>query len=389
MIVKRKLYNKIEPYLDSKEAIIITGMRRTGKTTLLSFIYDKIDHKNKLFLDLENPLNQKYFNEENFEQIKFSLETLGIDFSKKAFVFLDEIQLIKNIPQIVKYFIDHYKVKFFLTGSASFYLKNLFSESLAGRKYVFELFPFDFHEFLQLKQINLKIPSKHSQINEAIFKTLFRYYDEFLKFGGFPQVIEKKSIKEKKQALNDIFTSYFQLEIKQLSDFRKTDKVRDLILLLAERTGNKLDIKKISQELNVSRATIYDYLSFLEATYFIKLARPFSKSRDVEIRKIPKVYFCDSGLVGNITSISKGSLFEQNVFQGLRLNGEVNYYQRKTGAEIDFILDKKKSFEVKTNPSRTDVNKLARISKAINIDFFRVVSLNYSLLKNVVYGFEI
>ena len=120
MIIKRKLYNKIEPYLNSKEAIIITGMRRTGKTTLLNFIYDKIGDKNKLFLDLENPLNQKYFNEENFEQIKFSLETLGIDFSKKASIFLDEIQLIKNTPQIVKYFIDHYKVKFFLTGSAVF-----------------------------------------------------------------------------------------------------------------------------------------------------------------------------------------------------------------------------------------------------------------------------
>ena len=210
MIIKRELYNKIKPYLNSKEAIIITGMRRTGKTTLLKFIYDKINSKNKLYLDLENPLNQKYFEQEDSEQIKISLEVLGLNFRQKPFIFLDEIQLVKNIPQVVKYFIDHYKAKFFLTGSASFYLKNLFSESLAGRKYIFELFPFDFSEFLDLKQANLKIPSKHYQINQPIFKTIYRYYDEFLKFGGFPQVIEKKSVKEKKQVLCDIFTSYFQ-----------------------------------------------------------------------------------------------------------------------------------------------------------------------------------
>ena len=389
MIIQRQIYNKIKPNLKSEEAIIITGMRRTGKTTLLKFIYDKIDSKNKLFLDLENPLNQKYFEQEDFEQIKISLETLGLNFRQRPFIFLDEIQLVKNIPQAVKYFIDHYKTKFFLTGSASFYLKNLFSESLAGRKYVFELFPFNFSEFLDLKEANLKIPLKHFQINQPIFKTIYRYYDEFLRFGGFPQVAEKKSIKEKKQTLNDIFTSYFQLEIKQLSDFKKTNKVRDLILLLAERTGNKLDIKKLSQELEISRETVYDYLSFLESTYFIKLIKPFSKSRDVEIRKTPKVYFCDSGLVNNIANISRGALFEQNIFQNLRLKGKVNYYQRKSGAEIDFILNEKKSFEVKTNPNKTDLNKLEKISKSIKINSFKIISLNYSLLKNVIYGFEI
>ena len=389
MIIKRELYNKIKPHLNSKEAIIVTGMRRTGKTTLLNFIYGKIDSKNKLFLDLENPLNQKYFGQEDFEQIKISLEALGLDFRKNTFIFLDEIQLVKNVPQLVKYFIDHYKVKFFLTGSASFYLKNVFSESLAGRKYVFELFPFNFSEFLDLKQANIKVPLKHSQINEPVFKTIHRYYDEYIKFGGFPQVISKATNKEKKQSLNDIFTSYFTLEVKQLSDFRKTDKVRDLILLLAERVGSRLDVKRLSQELGVSRETIYDYLSFLESTYFIKLVKPFSKSRDVEIRKTPKIYFCDSGLINHITNISKGALFEQNIFQNLRIKGDVNYYQRKSGPEIDFIFNKKKSFEAKVNPSKTDINKLVKINKELNIGFFRIVSMNYSSLKNVVYGFEI
>lgn len=123
-------------------------MRRTGKISLLRFIYGKISSENKLFLDLKNPLNQQYFDEPNYEKIKSNLEILELKFNKKPYLFLDEIQLIKNLPFVIKYLIDHYKIKCFLTGSASFYLKNLFSESLSGRKYLFELFPLTFKEFL-------------------------------------------------------------------------------------------------------------------------------------------------------------------------------------------------------------------------------------------------
>ena len=388
MIIQRELYAQVAPYLDSPEAIVITGMRRAGKTTLLRFIHDKIHSQNKLFLDLENPLNQKYFEQEDFEQIHYTLETLGIVFTKRAYIFLDEIQLVKRIPQVVKYLMDHYQAKFFLSGSASFYLKNLFSESLAGRKYVFELFPFSFIEFLELKRVKLQIP-EHSKITQPIFETVSRYYNEYMEFGGFPQVIIKPSLTEKKAALNDIFSSYFQLEVKQLSDFRKLDKVRDLILLLMERIGTKVDIQKLSQELGISRETLYEYLAFLEGTYLIKLVKPFSTSRDVEIRKMAKVYACDSGLANAIANVSKGTLFEQTVFQSLRIRNQLHYYQRKGGAEIDFIVNRDRAYEVKTNPTHSDLRKLAKISCSIGFNIYAIISCNDSPLEHVCYGFEV
>ncbi len=93
MKIQHDLYGEIEPYLDKPEAIVITGMRRTGKTTLLRFIYEKIGQDNKLFLDLENTLHRKYFEEEDYERIRFNLEVLGVDFKNKASLFLDGIQL--------------------------------------------------------------------------------------------------------------------------------------------------------------------------------------------------------------------------------------------------------------------------------------------------------
>ncbi len=387
MIKPRFIFNEIKQYFDSPEAIIITGMRRTGKTSLLMYIYEQIDSKEKLFLDLENPLNRRYFEEKNYERIKMTLEILGINFRDRSFIFLDEIQFIRNLPSIIKYFIDHYQVKFFLTGSVSFYLKNLFTESLSGRKYIFELFPLNFREFLLFKESPLRIPEKSSDITRAAFDSISTLFDEYLLFGGFPGVVLKSSVEEKKKALDEIFTSFFQLEILQLGDFRKNEVIRDLMLLLTERIGSKLDIQKLSKELGVSRPTLIEYISFLENTYFIKRVKPFSKGRGTEIRKMPKVYICDTGLANHFFRMDTGSIFENSVFHSLRLKGELNYYQKKSGVEIDFILNKKEAYEVKLTPWESDLKKLKNIASELNIKEFKIVSKNYSDFTNVVYGF--
>ncbi len=358
MIKPRSILNKIEKYLYSPEAVIITGKRRTGKTTLLNFIFKRIESENKIFLDLENPLNRKYLEEENYERIKTSFEILGLDFTLKAFIFLDEIQLVRGLPSVVKYFIDHYQIKFFLTGSASFYLKNLFTESLAGRKFIFELFPLSFTEFLLFKDSSLKIPQSQSKITKSIFDTISPLYEEYLLFGGFPGVVFKTSVEEKKRALEELFTSFYQLEILQLGDFRRNDVIRDLILLLMQRVGSRLDIQKLSRDLGISRPTLSEYISFLEGTYFIKTIKPFSSGKSVEIRKMPKTYICDTGLANQFAKLNMGSLFENSIFQSLRQIGELNYYQRKSGAGIDFILDKRIAYKVKQNTYQSDVRRL-------------------------------
>jgi predicted AAA+ superfamily ATPase len=387
MIRPRDIYEKIRPYFDSPEAIIVTGMRRTGKTTLLHLVFDQIKSKNKLFLDLENPLNRKYFEETNYDRIKVSLEFLGIDFTGRPFIFLDEIQMVKNLPSVLKYFIDHYHVKFFLTGSASFYLKNLFTESLAGRKYIFELFPLSFREFLLFKESALRIPETAIDITRPIYEAIRPLYDEYILFGGFPGVVLKSSAEEKRKALEEIFSSFFQLEILQLGDFRRNDVIRDLMLLLIQRLGSRLDIQRISKELGISRPTLSEYISFLEGTYFIKRIRPFSSGKDTEIRKMPKVYVCDTGLANHLARLDPGSLFENSIFQNLGLKGELNYYQKKGGTEIDFIVDKSQAYEVKVSPQESDVKRLRSMAMDLKLEGFKVVSKNYSDLENVIYGF--
>jgi predicted AAA+ superfamily ATPase len=386
-MIHRPIFDEVGRFVDAPEAIIVTGMRRTGKTTLLRFLYDRMEGRNKLFLDLENPLNRRYFETENYEGIKLTLGVLGIDFAKRAHIFLDEIQFVRNLPSIIKYFIDTYGAKFFLTGSASFYLKHLFTESLTGRKYVFELHPLNFTEFLTFKGLPYRLPDDPATVTREIYDLFAPLYDEYLLFGGFPGVVQKGSGDEKSMALHDIFTSFFQLEVMQLGDFRRNDVVRDLMVLLMQRIGSRMDVNKLSRELGVSRHTIHEYVSFLEGTYFIRIIRPFSTGRDTELRKMPKVYLCDTGLANQFARLDTGPLFENSVFLSLAVRGDVAYYQKKSGVEVDFILNREHAFEVKVNPEERDMRRLQEIAGTLGLARYSVAAKKYSQLPNVTYGF--
>lgn len=391
MIVQRRLFQEIEKYLESKQAIVVTGMRRVGKTTLLNFFFEKIPSKNKIFLDLEDPLNQAIFEPDNYQKIKTAFLRRGLDFSKKAYIFLDEIQLVPKIPSLVKYLYDHYQIKFFLTGSASFYLKHLFSESLAGRKYLFELYPLDFSEFLRFKNLNLKLPKFEEKIDKQTYELFSPLLEEYLTWGGMPEVVLLESGEEKEKALRDIFSSYFQKEVQALGDFRKNEVLRNLILLLARRTGQKIDIQRISQELGIARQTLYEYLDFLSGTYLVAFLPALGKI-DVAARKQKKVYFIDAGLFSILEKPPLGAIFENAVLNQLRNYGSLYYFSQGTW-EIDFVVKlpsgEKIAFEVKETATASDEARLKRIDSRLKIKRAFIVSLNYSPAKKARYLFQI
>lgn len=379
MYKKRKLLDILVKYSDTREAIVVTGFRRVGKTVLLRHIYEQIATKNKIFLDMESPVNQRAFDSDNFDNIKAFLGRLGIDFNKRAYVFLDEIQSVRNLPSVVKYLYDHNKIKFYLTGSSSFYLKNWFSESMSGRKFLFELYPLDFEEFLHFKEVKFK-PS-------AGYELLSALYEEYLVYGGFPGVVLTQSAEEKLLRLDDILGSYFKLDVQTLANFRDNQKLKDLLFLLSSRVGSKPEISKLAESLRVSRQTVSGYLDFFEQTYLIHYLKPVSGSKDVQIKHMPKIYFVDTGILNRIAQVSRGQLFENKVFNQLftRLSYEgklgqfrenIGYYQKKSGVEIDFILEGKTAIEVKTAGGGFDAQKLERTASKLGITDYWVVSLD-------------
>ena len=393
MFYARDIQPRLEDELATEEIVIITGMRQVGKTTMLRHLMDCIDSTNKALLDLENPLHRKIFEEENYDSVWNNLIQFGITNQKKAYLFLDEVQNLPEISKVVKYLYDHWKVKFFLTGSSSYYLKNLFPESLAGRKIIFEMFPLVFKEFLRFKDKERKIPisfaQKAAEKNKIAFEQYFSYYQEYLEFGGFPKVVLEPHVERKRLLLAEIFTSYFEKDVKTLADFRNLSKLRDLILLLLQRIGSRFEINKLASELSISRETIYTYLAFLEQTYFISLLPKFTGNIDRQAAGSKKLFFCDAGIASALGKISYGQLFEQGIFQSLRPGFKLAYYAKEARSEIDFIVNGCMGLEVKLSVSRQDIESLRRRIKAINIAEFYVVSLNYSNEKKTILGIDI
>ncbi len=181
----------------------------------------------------------------------------------------------------------------------------------------------------------------------------------------------------KKQILQDIFTSYFEKDVKKLADFKDMRKLRDTILLLANRVGSKIEITKIASEISISRDTVYSYLGFLEKTYFIFLVKPFSRNIDGEVKGANKVYFCDSGLLNQLIKFPEGVIFENAVFTNLKKYGSLNYYQKYKGPEVDFILNEKIAFEVKTIGNIGDVKQLSKIAKNLKLKDHYLITKKY------------
>jgi predicted AAA+ superfamily ATPase len=258
---------------------------------------------------------------------------------------------------------------------------------LAGRKYLFELSPLSFDEFLRFKGKKTVLPKPGKIVSETTFGLIEPLWREYLEFGAFPEVVLAPNSEEKKRLLNEVFTSYFQKEVEQLADFRKTDLVRDLIILLAENIGNILNIQRLASELGVSRLTLEEWLSFLKATYLIDLLPPHSGRKRVAIRKAKKVYFVDWGLAGQIAAITPGARLENCIFHLLRLRGELAFYRKKSGAEIDFILDGKKAFEVKRRASKKDGQRLSRLAAELSLSSSALVWEKYSPVEGSLPGF--
>ncbi len=391
MVYPRKLTPVLIREIASPRIVVLTGMRQTGKTTLMRQIFDQVKSRNKIFLEMENPLNQALFEEKNYDNVLLNLKEVGINPQEKSYIFLDEIQIVPGIARVIKYLFDHYQIKFFLTSSSSFYLKNLFPESLAGRKTIYELFPLTFEEFLIFKEKGKKFfvdfPRKAKEKNKIAYEIYKKLHEEYLKFGGFPGVVVERENKGK--VLEDIFKSYFEKDVRTLADFREITKLRDLILLIANRVGSKIEISKIASEIGISRETVYSYLDFLEKTYFISLISPFSKSLNGEVRGAKKVYFSDVGLLNYLGKTGEGVVFENAVFQNIKNLGKINYYEKYKGPEIDFIINGKIAIEVKTHGDSGDIKKLARTVKKLKIKKYYVVTKNYLEHPRAILGVDV
>jgi len=388
--MKRTLYFEIIKQLNHKNAIVITGMRQVGKTTLMKMIYNEIKEA-KLWFDFDNPMDILPFESKDYNKIYQELVSQANQ-NKKIIVFIDEIQNYPEITKIIKYLIDHYGLKFIVTGSSNYYMRNLFPESLSGRKFLYELKPLSFAEFLYFKGflseneiVNFEMNVLLKEKTEYDYLKRNIYYNEFVEYGGFPEVALTGDLATKKLVLKNIFASFFEKDIKVFTELKDVRELRDLILLLAPRNGSMLDITKLSSELGINRVKAYNYIEFLQGIFFLKLIPKFSRSIDRGVAAGKKIYFSDTGILNLISNITDGQLFETAVCNQLSNYGKLSFYNKRNTAEIDFILNNEYAFEVKITATINDLTRLTKIAQSIGVKNWFLISKNFKNTDKTIY----
>lgn len=364
-MVPRKIYPKIEENLKKPDILLIVGARQTGKTTILKNLFQDLKkNTNQVFLfSLEDPallsdLNKHPENIFNYIPKK----------KERCFLLLDEIQYLENPTNFLKYMYDLYNetIKCIVSGSSAFYIDHKFKDSLAGRKKIMELFPFSFSEFLLAKEeleLSKKIVS-HQYFNDktkiVLLKNerreIFRLWQEYNIYGGYPKVILEKNEKEKKYLLKELHQSFLKKDVLE-SNLADEIKFYNLIKLLASQTGNLINAQEISNTLGISNDTVTKYLYILQKSYIIGLIRPFFKNLRKELTKMPKIFFIDTGYRNSLLNIynpllervDKGATLENMFYSELIKMGinNINYWRTQDKMEIDFIINENAAFEIK------------------------------------------
>jgi len=175
------------------------------------------------------------------------------------------------------------------------------------------------------------------------------------------------------------FSSYINLDVAQLANFKSVSDLRKLVSLLAARAGSRLNVDELSKIIGLSRPTVMNHITFLEQTYLIRLLPAFSKNTSVRERIPRKVYFVDTGIANVNADISGGAKFENTVCHQLQAYGKT-CFSNKSG-EIDFVLARDKNFialEAKETPIDSHLKELRKRAAQIQAEPFAIIGRNSS-----------
>ncbi len=341
--IPRFLEKELESVMDSPEIIAIIGPRQCGKTTLMNQIAGRLDADRIRMISFEDRDELNLF----VHDIK-SFADLHV--RDREYLFIDEFQYAPGGGKHLKYLYDTFPVKICITGSSSTELSVQSIQYLVGRIFVFHLYPFSFQEYLQFKNPELEqlIPG-NTTFSAEIIRRVHQNYTDFLVYGGYPRVILSSSDKEKETVLKNIFNTYLLREINQILGYSEEFKLTKLIRALALQAGSSVNYNELGAVTGFAYKDLMEALDILEKTFVIARCVPFYQNKRLELVKSPKFYFVDSGFrnmaIRNFLPLPRRSdtgALNENFISGELLKNDdfLRYWRTKSGAEVDFIVEK-------------------------------------------------
>ena len=328
--IKRELTKKVLSFLNLKLPIIITGVRRSGKSTLLYLIKNELKLKDKEFIYVNfNDERLTDFSIKDFQKILDFLEEE--DFRDNCIILLDEIQETKDWEKWVDRIKNKHQI--FITGSNSKLLSKEISTILTGRSVNVSLYPFSFQEFLNARNIE----TNNWKIDLKIQAKLRKYFNEFFSMGGIPKVI----VDNDKRLLRENYENILYRDIIKRFNKNLEKPIKEISVYLSSNISNEVSLRALSKTIQIKNlSTLKSILESFENSFLFFFVNKFDFSVRKQIQNPRKVYCIDNGFITEIgfrLSENKGKILENLVFIELKRNGKEVYYLSEK-KECDFVI---------------------------------------------------
>ena len=338
MIYRKSYMDKILPFIDKPVIKVLTGVRRSGKSTILQMVREELIHrgieeKQILFYRLDSLEYENIkISIELYKELKAHLFTGG-----KTYLFLDEIQEIESWEKVVNSLMADFDVDIYVTGSNSRMMSSEISTYLTGRYVAFQIYPLRFSEYLLFRE---------SYAERADTKTEFARY---LRYGGFPAIHLVDYTQDEAYAIiRDIYNSTIFTDIVKRNGIRKIDQLERVVKYTFDNVGqtfsaNTLSKYMKSQGRKLDIETVYSYLEKLEKAYILHRCSRFDIKGKEYLKTQEKFYLADPGMRHAVLGYDPNSvsaLIENIIYLELRARGyEVGVGKLDT-AEVDFVASK-------------------------------------------------
>ena len=335
-MIKRELYlKKLRESYDSELIKVIMGVRRCGKSTLLTQIIDELKQKgikenHIIYMNFEDYDNIEYTEPKKFnEYIKRKIKD-----KEKYYLFFDEIQDVSDFERVINSFRATMNVSIFITGSNSKLLSGELATHLTGRYISLKMMPFTYSEFLELKK------SKNEEITENSF-------NEFVEWGGMPLIYNTNSQEERKMYLRDLYSTIILKDIVQRNQIKDINLLNRIVQFMMENIGGIISSNSITgylknEKINTTPDTVMNYIEYITtSSIFNKVNRYDIRGKNV-MATLEKYYLTDLGLLSLKKSPMEkkiGGRLENIVYNELIARGYEVYIGKTDKGEVDFVID--------------------------------------------------
>jgi len=273
MKIQRLILSQLKNALIPGKVLVLYGPRQVGKTTLSRDLLDSVTLRSR-FINADEILYREALASQDRQRLG---EVLG----DAELLVIDEAQRVPHIGINLKILVDSYPQAVILaTASASFDLANKISEPLTGRKLTFTLYPVSYPEIRQT-------------LGSLEARALL---ERWLVWGGYPAIVTTDNLPLRERLLGELVGSYLYRDILELDGVRRSDKIIDLLRLLAFQIGQEVSIAELAASLALNRQTVERYLDLLEKVFVVFRVSGFSRNLRKEVTKNPRYYFFDNGV---------------------------------------------------------------------------------------------